>query len=76
MQKHAEKLQYAKEQAALAAITGVLPGLSKAVYAVALQQLDWDPTLAAQLLIQFQQAKGQELQEVNQVCGINLTWTI
>ncbi len=67
VQKHAEKLQYAKEQAALAAITGVLPGMSKAVYAVALQELDWDPTLAAQLLLQFQQAKAEQLQDVSKV---------
>lgn len=68
VQKHAEKLQYAKEQSALAALTGVLPGLGKAVYAIALQELDWDPTLAAQLLLQFQQAKANEWQDVKKVC--------
>ena len=67
VQKHAEKLQYAKEQAALAAITGVLPGMGKAVYANALQELDWDPTLAAKLLLEFQQAKAEQLQDVNKV---------
>ena len=67
VQKHAEKLQYVKEQAALAALTDNLPGFGKAVYANALHELDWDQTLAAKLLSEFQQAQAVQLQDIKKV---------
>lgn len=67
VQKHAEKLQYVKEQAALAALTENLPGFGKAVYANALQEFDWDQTSAAQLLSEFQQAQAVRLQDLKVV---------
>ena len=72
VQKHAEKLQYVKEQAALAALTDNLPGLAKAVYAVALQELDWDQTSAAKLLSEFQQAQAVPLQDLKKVAPLDL----
>lgn len=72
VQKHAEKLQYVKEQAALAALTENLPGFGKAVYASALQELDWDQTLASKLLSEFQQAQALQLQDLKKVSLVNV----
>lgn len=59
--KHADKLQQEKEERAMAKLAALMPRLSKATHAVALQECGWDDELASAMLRQFESAKAQEL---------------
>ena len=67
MQIHAEKLQRAKEEAALKAMALLVPDLSPAVWVLALEEVNWDVEEATVLLNTFQAAKRKELAEIQQV---------
>ena len=58
VQKHAEKLQRAKEEAALATLRAQWPEMSEAVLVLALEDADWETDRATLLLHRFQGARG------------------
>ncbi|KAK9824690.1 hypothetical protein WJX72_012426 [[Myrmecia] bisecta] len=66
VQKHLEKLQKEKEVAALAKLRDTLPLMSPAVCILALQEAAWDDSRALLLLQLFQQARGEQLQMLEQ----------
>lgn len=64
MQRHAEKLQRAKEEAALKAMKRLVPNLSPAVWVLALEECSWDVERATVMLNTFQASRGEELVEI------------
>lgn len=67
MQRHAEKLQRAKEEAALKVMRKTVPDLSPAVWVLALEECSWDAERATVLLNTFESAKRQELSTIQKV---------
>ncbi|KAK9836123.1 hypothetical protein WJX81_003270 [Elliptochloris bilobata] len=61
VQKHAEKLQRAKEEAALDKLRAQWPEMSEAVLVLALEDADWETDHATLLLHRFQSALGPQL---------------
>lgn len=68
MQKHAEKLQRAKEEAALAKLRAQWPEMSEAVLVLALEDVDWETDRATLLLHRFQSARGAQLDTLAKAC--------
>ena len=68
MQRHADKLQRAKEEAALKAMKRLLPDMSPAVWVLALEECNWDVEPAVILLNQFTTANGSEILRIQKVC--------
>ena len=68
VQKHAEKLQRAKEEAALGKLRAQWPELSEAVLVLALEEVDWETDRATLLLHKFQSALGPKLDALAQAC--------
>ena len=66
VQKHAEKLQRAKEEAALGKLRAQWPELSEAVLVLALEEVSWETDLATLLLHKFQSALGPKLDALAQ----------
>lgn len=66
MQKHAEKLQRAKEEAALGKLRAQWPELSEAVLVLALEEVSWETDHATLLLHKFQSALGPKLDALAQ----------
>ena len=66
MQKHSEKLQRAKEEAALGKLRAQWPELSEAVLVLALEEVSWETDLATLLLHKFQSALGPKLDALAQ----------
>lgn len=64
--KHADKLQQEKEERAMTKLAALMPRLSKATHAVALQECGWDDELALTMLRQFESAKAQDLEVLRQ----------
>ena len=62
--KHADKIQKEKEARALDKLLLLLPRLSSAVHAVALQECNWDEETALQMLRRFQSEKSKELEDI------------
>jgi hypothetical protein len=60
--KHADKLQKEKEDRAMGKLRLLLPQLTPATHAVALQECEWDDERALQLLRRFQTAKAEDLE--------------
>ena len=67
MQRHADKLQRAKEEAALKAMRRLLPDMSPGVWILALQECDWDVENATILLNTFKAVKADDLQQIQDV---------
>ena len=66
VQKHAEKLQRAKEEAALGKLRAQWPELSEAVLVLALEEVSWETDHATLLLHKFQSALGPKLDALAQ----------
>lgn len=67
MARHANKLQKAKEDAALLAIRRLQPDLSPAIWVLALGECDWDPNRASDLMNAFKEAKSKQLSAIQNV---------
>ena len=67
MQKHADKLQQEKEEQCMSNIKSEMPTVSPAVLALALHEVDWDVRAAVQLVSLFMDARGGELDDLQQV---------
>lgn len=61
MQQHANKLQRAKEEAALKAMRRLLPDMSPAVWILALEECNWDVEPAVIMLNTFKVARSDEI---------------
>ena len=66
VQKHAEKMQRAKEEAALGKLRAQWPELSEAVLVLALEEVSWEMDHATLLLHKFQSALGPKLDALAQ----------
>ncbi|CAK0787512.1 hypothetical protein CVIRNUC_010732 [Coccomyxa viridis] len=66
MQKHADKLQQEKEEQCMSNIKSEMPTVSPAVLALALHEVDWDVRAAVQLVSLFMDARGGELDDLQQ----------
>jgi hypothetical protein len=67
VQKHTERLQKEKEEAAMGKLRLALPDISPAVLALALQEGSWETDKAEQLIQLFLSAKGRQLAELQKV---------
>ena len=67
MQKHYDKLQRAKEEAALAAIRRLQPEVSPAIWALALDECNWDADRASSMIAAFKVARVKEVHAIQQV---------
>ena len=67
MQRHAFKIQTAKEEAAVLAIKVRFSKLSPAVMLLALEETDWEVEQAAKLLDRFQDVKKAQLADLHTV---------
>ncbi|KAK9905919.1 hypothetical protein WJX75_008954 [Coccomyxa subellipsoidea] len=64
VQKHTERLQKEKEEAAMSQIKEELPSISPAVLALALQEAQWEVVPAIQLVQMFLNVRGIQLAEL------------
>lgn len=67
VQKHTERLQKEKEEAAMSQIKEELPSISPAVLALALQEAQWEVVPAIQLVQMFLNVRGIQLAELQKV---------
>jgi len=67
MQRHADKLQRAKEEAAIKAMRRLLPNASPSVWVLALEECDWDVEQSTVLINTFTAARASELAEIQEV---------
>ncbi len=67
VQKHTDRLQKEKEEAAMSQIKEELPSVSPAVLALALQEAKWEVKPAVHLVQLFINVKGMELAELQKV---------
>ncbi len=72
MQRHAEKLQRAKEEAALKVMRRTVPDLSPMVWVLALEECGWDAERATVLLHTFQSSKRHELGSIQKVASLSV----
>lgn len=70
MQQHANKLQRAKEEAALKAMRRLLPDMSPAVWVLALEECNWDVEPAVVMLNNFKTAKSSEILRLQKVARL------
>ncbi len=71
MQQHANKLQRAKEEAALKAMRRLLPDMSPAVWVLALEECNWDVEPAVVMLNTFKSANSAEIMRIQRVSCLN-----
>lgn len=67
MQQHANKLQRAKEEAALKAMRRLLPDMSPTVWVLALEECNWDVEPAVVMLNTFKAANSSEILRIQKV---------
>lgn len=67
VQKHTEKLQREKEDAAFKNLSASFPDLGKTVLAHALQECNWEADQALKLLERFHSAAADILENLKQV---------
>lgn len=76
VQRHTERLQKEKEEAAVSKIKEELPSVSPAVLALALQEAKWEVPPAVELVQLFLSVRGVQLTELQKVrwfsCGLML----
>jgi hypothetical protein len=70
VQKHTERLQKDKEEAAMAKLRLALPDVSPAVLALALQEVKWETDQAEHLVQRFLAARGKQLAELQKVLPV------
>lgn len=71
MQKHFEKLQQEKEDAAMSKLQSLMPQLGSIVRDLALKEVDWNVDKAALLLRRFQVSNASKLTLLQRVIPLS-----